>query len=72
MKNLMIDEKGITDQAHILECVRELYETLFKRHEQKTATEIKTIHRHINIPNLSENKPKLGQEDLTEKDYTIL
>ena len=69
---IIVDEKEITDLTHILECMRELYETLFKRREQKTATEIKSILRHINIPNFSGNKPKLCQDDLTEKDYTIL
>ena len=69
---IIVDEKEITDLTHILECMRELYETLFKRREQKTATEIKSILRHINIPNFFENKPKLCQDDLTEKDYTIL
>ena len=30
-------------------------------------TEIKSIFIHIDIPNLSEDKPKLCAEDLTEK-----
>ena len=31
-------------------------------------TEIKSFLRHLNIPKLSEGKPKLCEDDLTEKD----
>ena len=68
IKKLIVDDKEITDQTHILECIREFYENLFKNHKQKTAAEIKSFLRHLNIPKLSEDKSKLCEEDLTEKD----
>ena len=46
----------ITDQIHILECIREFYESLFKKRKQKTATDIKSFLSYINIPKLSEYK----------------
>ena len=35
-KKLVVDDKEITDQTHILEHIREFYETLFKTRERKT------------------------------------
>ena len=52
----LVDAKEITDQTHILECIREFYETLFKKCKQKTATEIESFLSHLNIPKLSEDK----------------
>ena len=68
IKKFIVDDKETTDQTHILECIKEFYETLFKKREQKTVTEIKSFLSHINIPKLSEDKRKLCEEDLTEKD----
>ena len=67
-KKLLVIDKEITDQTNILECISEFYETLFKKREQKTATEIKNFLSHINISKLSEDKAKLCQEDFIEKD----
>ena len=41
IKKLIVDDKETTDQTHILECIKEFYETLFKKCEQKTVVEIK-------------------------------
>ena len=41
---------------------------LFKKRTQKTAAEIKSFLRQLNIPKLPEDKSKLCEEDLTEKD----
>ena len=68
IKKLIVDDQKTTDQTHILECIKEFYETLFKKREQKAVTEIKSFLSHINIPKLSEGKGKLCEEDLTEKD----
>ena len=48
-KKLIVDDKKTTDQTHILECIREFYETLFKKCKQKTAAEVKSFLRHLNI-----------------------
>ena len=48
--------------------MRQFYETLFKKREQKAAGEIKSFLNQINIPRLSEDKAKLCEKDLTEKD----
>ena len=68
IKKLIVDDKEIIDQTHILEYIREFYETLFKKRKQKTAAEIKNFLRQLNIPKLPEDKSKLCEEDLTEKD----
>ena len=52
----------------MLECTKKIYENLFKKHEQKTATEIQGFLSHTNIPKFSEDKAKLCDEDLTIKD----
>ena len=67
-KKLIVDDKETTDQTHILESIKEFYETLFKKREQRTKTEIKSFLSHINIPKLSEDKAKLFDDDLTERD----
>ena len=41
IKKLIVDDKEIIDQTHILEYIREFYETLFKKRKQKTVAEIK-------------------------------
>ena len=67
LNKLIVDDKEITDQTYILECIRKLYETLFKKCKQKTEAEVKSFLRHLNIPKLSEHKSKLCEEDLTKK-----
>ena len=39
-----------------VECKSKFYETLFKKRKQKSAAEIKSFLRHLNIPKLSEDK----------------
>ena len=68
IKKLIVDDKETTDQSHILECIKEFYEILFKKRKQKTVAEIKSSLCHINIPKLPEDKRKLCEEDLTKKD----
>ena len=63
----IVDSKEITDQTHILECIREFYETLFKKRKQKTVVEIESFLSHLNIPKLSEDKANFCEEDFTEK-----
>ena len=53
---------------HILEHIREFYETLFKTQEQKTAIEMETFFSGVDIPKLSKNQSKLCAENVTEKD----
>ena len=53
---------------HILEQIREFYETLFKTQEQKTAIEMETFFSGVDIPKLSKNQSKLCEENVTEKD----
>ena len=43
IKKLVIDDKEIADQTHILEHIREFYETLFKTQEQKTKIEMENL-----------------------------
>ena len=42
--------------------------SLKKKRKQKTATEIKSFLRHLNYSKLSEDKSKLYEQDLKEKD----
>ena len=72
IKKLIVDDKEMIGQIHILEYIRELYETLFNKRKQKTASEIKIFLRPLNIPELPEDKSKFCEEDLTEKIYMIL
>ena len=53
---------------HILEHIREFYETLFKTQEQKTAIEMETFFSGVDIPKLSKNQSKLCEENVTAKD----
>ena len=57
IKKLIADDRKIKDQTHILECIREFYESLLKK--QKTAAEIKSFLSHVNIPKFSEDNEKL-------------
>ena len=67
-EKLIVNNKETADQTHILECIKEFYETFYKKFEQKTATEIERFFSHINIPKLAEDKAKHCEEGLTEKD----
>ena len=40
IKKLIVGDKEITDQTHIVEHLREFYETLFKTREHKTEIEM--------------------------------
>ena len=55
IKKLIVDDKEIIDQTHILE-YKENFTKLFKKRKQKTAAEIKHFLRHLNIPKLPEDK----------------
>ena len=67
-KKLFVDDKKVIDHTHILECIREFYETYFRKRKQKTESATKSFISHLNIPKLSEDKSKLYWENLTEKD----
>ena len=57
-KKIIVDGKKTSDQTHILECLKEFYEILFKKSEQKTVTEVKRFLSHIKISKLSEDIAK--------------
>ena len=40
IKKFIVDDNEIIDQTHILEYLKEFYETFFKKCKQKTAAEI--------------------------------
>ena len=62
IKKLVTDDQEITEQTHILEHIREFYETLFKTREQKTKIEMENFFSDVYIPKLSENQVKLYEE----------
>ena len=68
IKKLVIDDKEITEQTHILEHIREFYETVFKTRVQKTKIETENFFSDVHIPKLSENQVKLYEKNLTKKD----
>ena len=71
--NLVVDDKYIADQTHILEHIREFYKTLFKTWKQETVIEMETFFSDVDIPKLFENQVKFFEEDLTEEDlYNFL
>ena len=72
IKKLIIDDTEVTDQTCILNYIKDFYETLFKKQEQKPIVEIKDFLNVIDVPKLSEDQVKLCEEDLTEKIYTSL
>ena len=41
IKKLIVDDKEIIDQTHILEYIREFYETLFKKRNKKQRQKLK-------------------------------
>ena len=63
IKKLVVDDKEIIDQTHILEHIREFYETFFKKREQKTEIEMENFFSAVDIPKLSENQAKLCEEN---------
>ena len=68
IKKFVIDDKEITEQAHILEHIREFCKTLFKTREQKTKKETENFFSADDTPKLSENQVKLCEENLIKKD----
>ena len=68
IKKLIIDDTEITDQTCILNHIKDFYETLFKKCEQKATAEIKDFINVIDVPRFSEDQVKLCAEDLTKKD----
>ena len=71
IKKLVIDDKETTEQTHILEHIREFYETLFKTREQKTKIEMEKFFSDVDIPKLFRNQAKLYEGNLTKKDLHI-
>ena len=68
IKRLIIDGTEVTDQTYILNRMKDFYEALFKKREQKTKAEIKNFLNVIDVPKLSEDQVNPCEEDLTEKD----
>ena len=68
IKKLIIDDTEVADQTCILNHIKDFYEALFEKGEQKTTAEIKDFLNVIDVPKLSEDQVKLCEEDLTEKD----
>ena len=64
-KSLIVNDNETKDQTHTLECIKEFYRTLFKKHKRKIV--IENFLSHINISKPSEDKAKLCEEDLTKK-----
>ena len=60
IKRFIVDDNEIIDQTHILEYLKEFYEFFFLKMQTKNCSR--------NIPKISEDKSKLCEEDLTEKD----
>ena len=72
IKKLIVDNKEIIDQTHILEYIREFYETLFKKRKQKTVVEIKMFLRQLNISKLPEGKSNLCEENSKDRDKRFI
>ena len=66
-ETLIIDDAEATDQTSILDHIKDFYEAVFKKREQKTTVEIKCFLNAIDVPRLSEDQVKPCKEDLTEK-----
>ena len=56
IKKLVVNNKEITEQTHILEHIREFYKTLFKTQEQKAEMEMEKFFSYVGVPKLSENQ----------------
>ena len=68
IKKLIIDDTEVIDQTCLLNHIKDLYEALFKKREQKTTAKIKIFLNAIDVPKLSKDHVKLCEEDLTKKD----
>ena len=62
IKKLIIDDTEVTDQTCILNHIKDFYEALFRKLEQKTTVEIKGFLNVIDVSKLSEDQVKLCQE----------
>ena len=51
IKKFIIDDTEVTDQTCILNHIKDFYEALFKKCEQKTTAEIKDFLNAIDVPN---------------------
>ena len=69
IEKFIIDDTEVTDQTYILNHIKDFYETLFKKREQKTTAKIKIFLNAIDVPKLSENQVKLCEKDLIEKRF---
>ena len=58
----------VTDQTCILNHIKDFYETLFKKREQKATAKKKDFLNVIDVLKISEDQVKLCEEDLTKKD----
>ena len=67
-KKFIIADTEVTDQTCILNHIKDFYEALFKKREQKTTAEIKDFLNVIDFLKLFEDQVKNYEEDLTEKD----
>ena len=56
------------DQTCILDHIKDFYETLFKKHKQKTKAKMKHCLNAIDVPKLFEDQVKLCEEHLTKRD----
>ena len=68
IRNLIVDDREITDQTHILEYIGEFYETVIKKREQRSVVEMGKTFSDVDIPKHSGNIVKLCEKDLIEKD----
>ena len=68
IKKFIIDHTEVTGQICILTHIKDFYEALFKKLEQKTTAEVEDFLNVIDVPKLSGDLLKLCEEYLTEKD----
>ena len=71
-KKLIVDDKEITDQANILEYIRELYKFVLTKPEKKNLSEIKSILSHISTIKNSLKIKIHFEKDLNKKYLSIL
>ena len=68
IKKLIIDDTEVIDDTCLLNHIKDFYEALFKKREQKTTAKINFFLNGIDVPKLSKDQVKLCEEDLTKKD----
>ena len=68
IKELIVDDKEIIDQTHILECYGNFMKLFFNNGIKKLWQKLKVFLMRLYIAKLSQDKIKLCEEDLTEKD----